>query len=111
MEQSIAAYVDRILGLVDKEPLEILASTPGALAGIVNSVPAERLLQKLSPGEWSPAEVLAHLADSELVSAFRVRKMVSEPGSEIPAYDQDAWSRGMDYASRAPAESLQTFTL
>jgi hypothetical protein len=39
------------------------------------------------------AQIVAHLADSEIVFAYRLRMILAAPGSPIQAYDQDAWSR------------------
>jgi hypothetical protein len=50
------------------------------------------------------------LADSELAASFRVRKIISEPGSNIAAYDQLAWCSALDYAQQPTADSLRVFT-
>jgi hypothetical protein len=41
---------------------------------------------------------------------FRVRKIISEPGSNIAAYDQLAWCSALDYAQQPTADSLRVFT-
>ena len=48
-------------------------------------------------GKWSVRFILHHLADSETVFLYRIRKVVSEPGQVIWVYDQDAWAKGLDY--------------
>jgi hypothetical protein len=47
------------------------------------------------PTEWSVQECLAHLADSELVTAARLRWIASEERPDIVGYDQDLWVSGM----------------
>ena len=50
-------------------------------------------LDKSMPGEWTPRQVIHHLADSEAQSYARLRRLVAEPvGSSIQGYDEGAWS-------------------
>jgi hypothetical protein len=61
------------------------------------------------PGKWTIRQVVAHLADAELVGAHRFRQVIAEDLPTIIAYDQDAWVRNLDYAHRKPKQSLETF--
>ncbi len=54
------------------------------------------LARTYGPGKWSVRFILHHLADSETVFLYRIRRVVSEPGQVIWVYDQDAWARGLD---------------
>jgi hypothetical protein len=51
-----------------------------------------------APGKWSIQEIAAHLADDELVGAYRIRLILSRPDIEIQAFDQDVWARTGRYA-------------
>ena len=61
------------------------------------------------PGKWSVRQIVAHLADAELVGAHRFRQVLAEENPAITAFDQDAWTRNLDYARRKPKHSLETF--
>jgi hypothetical protein len=52
-----------------------------------------------APGKWPVRFILHHLADSETVLFDRIRRVISEPRQVIWVYDQDAWARGLDYAT------------
>jgi hypothetical protein len=52
-----------------------------------------------APGKWSVRYLLHHLSDSETVLFDRIRRVLSEPRQVIWVYDQDAWARGLDYAT------------
>ena len=106
-----SAYVERILSLVDGDPIAIQESTPELLDKLLKTSTGSQWVTRPGPDEWSPGEVLAHLADAEIVTAFRVRKTISEPGANIAAYAQDAWATSLCYRERRPAESLQIFTV
>jgi len=62
-----------------------------------------------APGKWSIRQIVAHLADSELVGAHRMRQVIAEDNPTLIAFDQDAWTRNLDYARRKPKQSLETF--
>jgi hypothetical protein len=62
-----------------------------------------------TPGKWSIRQIVAHLADSELVGAHRMRCVIAEDNPTLIAFDQDAWARNLDYAKRKPKQSLETF--
>ena len=62
-----------------------------------------------APGKWSIRQIVAHLADGELVGAHRMRQVIAEDNPTLIAFDQDAWTRNLDYARRKPKQSLETF--
>lgn len=50
-----------------------------------------------APGEWSPREVVHHLADSEMTSAVRIRRILVEDNPLIQGYDQEAFAARLHY--------------
>jgi hypothetical protein len=54
-------------------------------------------------------EIVAHLADAEIVIGWRVRSILGAPGTPIQAFDQDAWVKAGHYAKRSPHASLAQF--
>lgn len=109
MPETVQQYTERILSNVNTDPLAIQATTAERLERLVGNLPAETLRRHPLAERWSVAEILAHLADAEIVAAFRIRKILSEPGCAIAAFDQDAWASSLDYAESDPQQSLRTF--
>lgn len=62
-------------------------------------LPEQDLLKKYGPDKWSIRYVLHHLADSESVLFYRIRRVISEPKQVVWFYDQEAWSKKLDYAT------------
>lgn len=60
-------------------------------------------------GKWSIRQIVAHVADAEIVGAMRLRRIIAEENPKLEAYDQDAWASNLDYARRKPSQSLETF--
>jgi hypothetical protein len=62
---------------------------------------APLLRRSYGPGKWTLRQILAHLADSEVVSQTRTRFILSEPGVSIVPFDQDKWTRTLLYDQRS----------
>ncbi|MFN8586787.1 MAG: DinB family protein [Candidatus Eisenbacteria bacterium] len=80
---------------------EVVAALDGFPAGQLGAHPI--------PGKWSAAEIVHHLADSEMNSALRLRKLLAEGKPLIQGYDQDEWARVLGYQERALEPSLLAF--
>jgi uncharacterized damage-inducible protein DinB len=110
MTESVQEYIQRILGNVEgQEPMKVQAETPKRLASLVKSASAGKLRERPAADKWSVGEILAHLADSEIVVGWRVRSILGAPGTPIQAFDQDAWAEAGHYAQREARESLEQF--
>lgn len=59
----------------------------------------EDLQKSYGPGKWSVRYVLHHLADSDSILFYRIRRVISEPKQVIWAFDQEAWARKLDYSA------------
>ena len=103
-----SAYIDAVLALVgDRDPMEVLEELPVALAEITRDMTGDQLRVPEAPGKWSAAVLLVHLADSELVWAFRLRMVLAEADPVLTGYDQDRWVEHLGYRDREPAVSLE----
>jgi len=61
------------------------------------------------PGKWSAREIVHHLADSESISAQRLRKLLVEEHPVIQGYDQEAYAGRLGYNEREIAPALDAF--
>ena len=105
-------YLTRIRDYVQgKDPLELQRQTPAVLAETVAKASDEQLTTRPRKDKWSVGEILAHLAEDEIATAWRYRQMVEHTGLQLAGFDQELWARIGDYASRAPDESLALFRL
>src|SRR5215467_2097547 len=89
--------------------LERFRRGPELLAVVLTGVFGEEEDFATAPGKWSIRQIVAHLADAELVGAHRMRQVIAEENPTLIAFDQDAWTRNLDYARRKPKTSLETF--
>src|ERR1700752_2318963 len=110
MKETIQQYIQRVTGYVEgKQPLAVQAATAKKLERLIKGVPASKLRKRPAPDKWSVGEILAHLADAEIVGAFRMRLILGAPGTPIAAFDQDSWVTAGHYAKRDPRKSIEQF--
>jgi uncharacterized damage-inducible protein DinB len=82
----------------------------GELTSLVKNVPGDVAKKSPEPGKWSISEIVAHLADTELVSGYRFRAIAGgEDGVTITGYDQDQWAVAGNYRTAKIEDSLKTF--
>jgi uncharacterized damage-inducible protein DinB len=111
MAETAQEYSKRILGNIDgKDPLKSQAAAAKRLAQLVKKAPASKLRKRPAPDKWSVAEILAHLADAEIITGWRLRSILAAPGTPVQAYDQDALAAARNYAKHDPRKSLQQFS-
>lgn len=103
-------YTTRMLANVEgQDPAKVQGATAGKLRRLVKGLSKRTLTRPPAPGKWSVAQILAHLADGEVVHAYRLRMILSQNGTEIQAFDQDLWASAAKY-DRVPVEdSLAVF--
>ena len=107
---SADSYVAALLDLLgDKDPVAVLRETTGALRRFVETVPPEVVGRAEAPGKWSICEVIQHLADSDLVGAFRLRMVLAHDRPAITGYDQDLWADRLGYRDVDVHEALEQF--
>lgn len=82
-------------------PEVVAAALTGAAGSEVDYTPA--------PGQWSVRQIVAHLADSEIVGCMRFRRTIAEDNPTIEWYDEKAWAERLDYGKRKYSASLDTF--
>jgi uncharacterized damage-inducible protein DinB len=110
MKETPQDYTKRIRGYVNgKDPLKIQKSTAKKLQKLIKPLSKKQMKKRPGPGQWSIAEILAHLADAEVVGSWRMRLILGNSGQPIQAYDQEVWADTFKYEDRDPKESLKVF--
>jgi uncharacterized damage-inducible protein DinB len=94
--------------LGERDPREVIAESPERLRDIVETLGPAGFERSLAPGKWTAREILCHLADCELVFAFRLRQTLAEDHHVIQPFDQDKWAE--TYASYGAHAALAVFT-
>jgi hypothetical protein len=108
--EEASEYTSALLALLgDRDPLEVLPTTPPAIRKLVAGASAEELRTPEADGKWSIGMVAQHLADSELVWGWRLRMVLAHDRPTITGYDQDAWATRLRYNEAVIDDSLGDF--
>ncbi len=108
MPETAEQYTKRIVANAQgQDPIKVQSSTNKKLARLVDGVSIARLRKRPAPQKWSVAEILAHLADVEIVVGWRMRSILGKPGTPVEAFDQDAWVTALHYEKRDPRKSIE----
>jgi len=89
------------------EKIELYGRGYNLLTAALADIPREAWLFKPERKEWSVYEVLIHLADSESNAALRARKLIVEPGGTVMGYDQDKWTKELNYHEHSYEDALE----
>ena len=90
-----------------RDPNDVIASTAGELRRFADRIGAARITTPRAPGKWSARDILCHLADTEIVFAFRLRQALAEDHHVIQPYNQERWAP--PYASLDADAAIATF--
>ncbi|MFZ3339601.1 MAG: DinB family protein, partial [Terriglobales bacterium] len=107
MNETAQQYTQRILShSAGQDAVKLQAAAPKKLERLIKGIGPAKLRKKPAPEKWSIAEILAHLADVEIVIGWRMRSILGAPGTEVQAYDQNAWNASLHYDKRDVRKDL-----
>jgi hypothetical protein len=90
--------------------LTILRDTPDRLSDLTSELTEVQLQAAPEPGEWSVAEIAAHLRSCADVWGKAIETIVATDHPTIRAVSPTTWIRSTDYRELAFASSWQAFT-
>jgi hypothetical protein len=90
--------------------LVALSRTGGRLTEVFDGLSNWERLWKPQEKVWSCVQVAAHLLDSELVEAYRIRTALASPGTTLEAFDQDRWVDLQGWGERPVDDVLAAFS-
>lgn len=106
------AYLNRVRSLSHgMDPLAMMQSAPETIAQTIAGASDSQLKTPPQPGKWSVVQIIAHLAEDELVSSWRYRQMLENPGCALAGFDQDKWAEYGRYEEWSVPDALAMFTL
>jgi hypothetical protein len=94
-----------------KKHLEAGEKSPKEIAAAVSGLAPAVLRYKPAPEKWSILEILGHLADIEIVYAYRLRQMLADEKPVIAPMDQDAWAKNLGYLDTPAPELVALYGL
>lgn len=111
MDETAEQYRQRMFVLVNgRDAVKLQAAAPARLAKLLKGVSPAKARKRPAPEKWSIAEIVVHLADTEVVFGYLIRAIVGEPGgARIDGFDQDAWLAALHYDKRSMKKSFSEY--
>ncbi len=82
--------------LEGRDVAKVIAETPMRLGLILDGLSTAEIEGRSADGKWSVREIVAHLADCEVVWAWRLRQALAEEHAVIQPFEQDDWAKVYD---------------
>jgi uncharacterized damage-inducible protein DinB len=82
--------------LGDVPPWEVIEETAGRLKFLLERLGDERAEEQPAAGKWSARQIVCHLADCEIVFAYRLRQALAQDHHVIQPFDQERWAACYD---------------
>jgi hypothetical protein len=94
-----------------EQKIELYGKGYQQLTDALQGFPREMWDFKPSYDRWSIHEILIHIADSDANAYVKCRKLISQPGQPVNDYNQDIWSKALDYNEQSFENALELFKL
>lgn len=94
-----------------KAHLDSAEQSPKKIALAVAGLPDKTLRRKPAPDKWCILEVVGHLADTEIVFAYRLRQMLADKKPVIAPINQDDWANNLGYMNTPMPEMIALYGL
>lgn len=97
--------------LGEDDPYRVLSETPQDLRKLVKGLTEKQLAQPPAPGKWSIKQIVAHLADGEVILGSRYRFVAAHERPAIAGYDQDLFVEKLGVANATTEDFLDDFEM
>jgi hypothetical protein len=97
--------------LGDDDPVAVMAETPDLVRKLLRGLSQRQLRARPAPGKWSIQEIVAHLADGEVILGSRYRFIAAHDRAPLMGYDQDAFVERLGPLNASAADLADDFAM
>jgi DinB superfamily len=97
--------------LRDDDPLEVMAGTPDLIRKALRGLSEKQLRARPAPGKWCILEIVAHLADGEVILGSRYRFIAAHDRPSLMGYDQDAFVERLGPLNATAVDLVDDFAM
>ena len=102
---------ESIAVLSDREAVDRYAQGAGVPGEAIEGLTADQLNAFPVPGTWSIQQIVVHLMDTDLIAAYRMKRIVAEDRPALDLYDEVAFSKRLHYERLDAARVCEVFRL
>jgi DinB superfamily len=93
------------------DPVSVMAATPDRVRRLIRGLTERQLETKPAPGKWCIKEIVAHLADGEVILGSRYRFIAAHDRPPLAGYDQDAFVERLGSMNAKAADLADDFAM
>lgn len=95
----------------EDDPFLVMSDTPQKMRRLLRGLTEKQLSRPPAPGKWSIKQIVAHLADGEVILGSRYRLIAAHDRPAIQGYDQDLFVEMLGIENATTEELLYDFEL
>ena len=96
---------------MNRELLDIYEDGGRKLAKAIEHLDRNDLIAVPIPGKWSIQQLVVHLADSDLVIADRMKRVLAEDKPSLLAFDENKWVERLHYELQSAQDAVALLAL
>jgi hypothetical protein len=93
------------------DPVSVMAETPDRIRRLIRGLTEKQLETRPAPGKWCIKEIVAHLADGEVILGSRYRFIGAHDRPPLLGYDQDAFAERLGPMNAKAADLADDFAM
>jgi hypothetical protein len=97
--------------LGNDDPVAVMAETPDRIRKLLRGLTEKQVRARPAPGKWCIQEIVAHLADSEVILGSRYRFIAAHDRPTLTGYDQDAFVARLGPLNGKAADLVDDFAM
>lgn len=111
MPHFYASVPAAIARLSNAEAVNAYAECAPAPGDAIRGLTPQQLNAFPVPGTWSIQQIVVHLMDTDLIAAYRMKRIIAEDRPRLDVYDENAFAAGLHYDHLDAAACCEVFRL
>lgn len=111
----MAHFYDQILNEIgaisNVEAIERYAASAEAPKAAITGLTPAQLTAFPIPGTWSIQQIVVHLADTDAIATYRMKRIIAEDHPSWDVYDENRFVTGLLYQQQDPHLAAELFRL
>lgn len=89
--------------------IDVIRAAPAQYRALVENLSDEDLAKIYREGSWNIRQLVHHVSDIGLLHYYRMKKAITEPGSDMALINMDAWAQTTDSLQMPVGDSVLLF--
>jgi len=111
MAHFYAGVPEDVASLSHRDAVERFVAGAPAPGEAIRDLTREQLLSFPIPGTWSIQQIVLHLMDTDLIAAYRMKRIIAEDQPALDVYDETRFADRLAYDRQDASLACEAFRL